>query len=123
MTPMLVEGMLGLGDNIYQVPVVKELVRIYHSVYLQTPWPQLYQGIENLHFCKTLTRLRTQQKNVQKSSSVYSFLPPVFPHELLHLSYVAHQRRGMPLYQGLSSVLGPYFKYHLKLLDPCQNRK
>ena len=36
----LVDGMCGLGDNIYQRAVLKRLL-LDGPVYLRTPWPEL----------------------------------------------------------------------------------
>lgn len=59
-------GMHGLGDNIYQRAFIKSLVKS-GEVWLETPWPEIYQDLPNLHFVKPFTRLRTQAKNLRKS--------------------------------------------------------
>jgi len=109
---LTVEGMWGLGDNIYQLPIIKELARREKDpVYLRTPWPDLYVGIENLHFIRAYTRLRTQSKNADRF--VGWDTPPVG--KALKLTYVRDQNRGIPLWRGLvnSSGLRDDFKYHL----------
>jgi hypothetical protein len=60
---MIIQGMFGLGDNVYQRAFVKNLQK---PVYLETSWPQFYQDITNVHFLKPDVRLRTQLKNVEK---------------------------------------------------------
>lgn len=60
------ESMRGLGDNIYQRAFVKEYVRRYGCVHLNTPWPEIYEGIPNIFFYKPVTDLRTQNKNIDK---------------------------------------------------------
>lgn len=60
--PIYVQGMQGLGDNIYQRAVVRELTRDY-SVSLETPWPQLYADLP-IRCVRPQTRLRTQAKNI-----------------------------------------------------------
>ena len=57
-----VQGMLGLGDNLYQRPFVRALAA-GANVMLRTPWPQLYADIENVHAYASGTPLRTQAKN------------------------------------------------------------
>lgn len=54
-------GYHGLGDNIYQRPFLR------HSpgAYLQTPWPELYEGLD-VKSVRTNTMLRTQRKNETK---------------------------------------------------------
>jgi hypothetical protein len=60
---MYIRGMQGLGDNIYQRAFIKN---IKEDVYLETPWPQIYQGLENVKYIQPNTKLRTQAKNVLK---------------------------------------------------------
>lgn len=59
--PLYLRGMLGLGDNLYQRAVVREL----GEVYLVTSWPQIYAGLP-VHCVRPATRLRTQIKNARR---------------------------------------------------------
>lgn len=61
---MYVEGMYGLGDNIYQRAIVRALPG---PVYLKTPWPQLYADLPNVLPVQPMTRLRTQRKNAARA--------------------------------------------------------
>lgn len=61
-----VEGMRGLGDCIYQRAFVKALPG---TVYLSTPWPELYEDLLNVRFVRSDTRLRTQAENISRQSS------------------------------------------------------
>lgn len=119
---LLVDGMLGLGDNIYQTPIIRELAR-QNQVYLRTPWPQLYRDMgKNLHLGRVETKLRTQGKNQLKNP-----IPPCkFPdfYRRIRLSYVPYQRKGVAFYRGLILAAGLNgFDYQLKLRPTCQNRK
>lgn len=58
-----VNGMRGLGDNIYQRAFVKQLAK---PVTLETPWPEIYEGIPGVKFSRPVTNLRTQLKNIAK---------------------------------------------------------
>jgi hypothetical protein len=60
---MIIRGMKGLGDNIYQRAFVKNL---REPIWLETPWPELYQDIHGLHLLRPDTRLRTQAKNISQ---------------------------------------------------------
>ena len=60
---MIVKSMRGLGDNIYQRAFVKGLPK---PVYIDTPWPELYEDIPGVHFTKPETKLRTQAKNIKR---------------------------------------------------------
>lgn len=58
-----VNGMRGLGDNIYQRAFVKQLAK---PVTLETPWPELFEDIPGVKFSRPVTNLRTQLKNIAK---------------------------------------------------------
>jgi hypothetical protein len=64
---LFVQGMFGLGDNIYQRAVIRELVG-EHDVWLETPWPQLYGDLP-VRCVKPATKLRTQAKNAERWAS------------------------------------------------------
>lgn len=61
--PMLIRGMHGLGDNLYQRAVVREISG--REVYLHTPWPQLYRDLP-IYCLPPKTKLRTQLRNVHR---------------------------------------------------------
>lgn len=60
---MIIHGMLGLGDNIYQRTFIKQMPK---PLYLSTPWPILYSDIPGVHFIRPQTNLRTQAKNIAR---------------------------------------------------------
>lgn len=60
---MIIHNHRGLGDNIYERAFVKMLPK---PVYLDTPWPEIYGGIEGVHFIRPQTNLRTQAKNIAR---------------------------------------------------------
>src|SRR4029077_10636047 len=69
-------GMWGLGDNILQRPFIRALTR-RRQIYLETPWPELYRGINNLIFVEGRRELRTQLKNIaRQNGSVWRPAPP-----------------------------------------------
>jgi hypothetical protein len=61
-----IHSMQGLGDNIYQRAFVKEIAKNFQTVYINTPWVQLYSDIPNILFVERNTPLRTQRKNISK---------------------------------------------------------
>ena len=67
-------GMLGLGDNIYQRAVVREVARS-REVYLETTWPQLYADLP-VRCVRASTRLRTQAKNAARAGLAWHDPPP-----------------------------------------------
>lgn len=60
---MIINGMLGLGDNLFERPFIKALPK---PVYLSTPWPFLFHDIPGVHFIRPQTTLRTQAKNIAR---------------------------------------------------------
>jgi hypothetical protein len=76
-TPLIIQGMHGLGDNLYQRAVLKQMTR--HWVYLKTPWPQIYADMAHVIPVRPATRLRTQAKNEQASFRRYKKAPLSLP--------------------------------------------
>jgi hypothetical protein len=68
--PVYVDGMRGLGDNLYARPFVRALAR-GHAVYLRTPWPQFYADLEHVTVASSRTALRTQAKNERRFADLY----------------------------------------------------
>lgn len=68
---MIVHGMLGLGDNLFERPFIKALPK---PIYLSTPWPSLFSDIPGVHFIRPQTTLRTQAKNIARHADWV--LPP-----------------------------------------------
>lgn len=60
---MIIHGMLGLGDGLYQRAFIKQMPK---PLYLSTPWPILYKDIPGVHFIRPQTTLRTQAKNIAR---------------------------------------------------------
>lgn len=69
---MIVRGMRGLGDNIYQRGFVRRLAT---PLWLDTPWPELYADLPGVQFLRPDTRLRTQRKNVNRTATAWTPLP------------------------------------------------
>ena len=60
---MIINGMFGLGDNLYERAFIKALPK---PVYLSTPWPFIFHDIPGVHFIRPQTTLRTQAKNIAR---------------------------------------------------------
>jgi hypothetical protein len=116
MANLLLEGMQGLGDNIYQYPIVKELAR-ENRVFLRTPWPQVYEGLD-IKFVKPPDKLRTQSKNANGPGFRFytDKLPPILNH--LSLNYSKFHNSGIPIPHSLLMSIGMdagYFRYFLQI--------
>lgn len=68
---MIIHSMKGLGDNVYQRAFIKALPK---PVYLDTPWPELFRDLPDVHFIRPQTNLRTQAKNIARHADWV--LPP-----------------------------------------------
>jgi len=80
-----VKSMHGLGDNIYQRPYVKALAAM-GNVYIDTSWPDLYSDIENVHFVRPNTTLRTQKKHYE-SVDIHWGQMPTHPDKAVAFGY------------------------------------
>lgn len=81
MHPLWVEGMFGLGDNLYQRAVLREVIKS-RVVYLSTPWSQLYSDLA-VRCVRPRTTLRTQAKNADRPARWHN-LPNLVDHRRWH---------------------------------------
>lgn len=77
---MFYRGMLGLGDNLYQRAVIREVPGDHHLI---TAWPQLYADLPRIRCVRPDTRLRTQVKNVRRPDLRWA-VPPAPPPRHVH---------------------------------------
>lgn len=93
---MIIQSMKGLGDNILQRAFVKATNQ---PVYLDTPWPELYSDLQNVHFTKPSTMLRTQHKNICRQAMQWERTP--VGHAVKRISY---GNQGM--FHGMRQAFG-----------------
>ena len=76
MTAVFVHGMHGMGDNLHQRAVVRQLME-RHEVWLETPWPSIYHDLvgRGLRLVSRGSPLRTQAKNAEREAARYSSEP------------------------------------------------
>lgn len=91
---MIIKGMMGLGDNIYQRAFVKKLTK---PVFIQTPWAEIYQDLPYVYPVKPYTTLRTQAKNIRNVQKWY----PQPPGRETQISYGKHG-----IIEGMSRCFG-----------------
>ena len=60
-----IDGMRGLGDNIYMSAYIRTLAKD-NEIHVVTPWPELFADIKGIKFQKCCTNLRTQAKNMRR---------------------------------------------------------
>ncbi|SFM00577.1 hypothetical protein SAMN03159423_4866 [Bradyrhizobium sp. NFR13] len=72
MTPLLIRGMHGLGDNIRQRAIIRQLMAS-HDVWLESSWVSVYHDliVDGLRVINKPTRLRTQAKNAARESGLF----------------------------------------------------
>lgn len=70
---LLLQGMLGLGDNIHQRAIIRQLMKEY-NVTLETPWPCIYRDFvgHGLRLVNRSCTLRTQAKNARRERNAFS---------------------------------------------------
>jgi hypothetical protein len=65
LTPLHIKAPWGLGDAIYVRPLLKSAAK-QRTLYVDTPWPEFYDDIDNLKFVRGERLLRTQNKNIRR---------------------------------------------------------
>jgi hypothetical protein len=78
MRPLWIKGMGGMGDNILQRPLVRFLTRS-RSVWLSTPYPELYSDLPVTPVHWNTLDLRCQLKNMARQPEGTYQPPPVRP--------------------------------------------
>lgn len=102
MRPLLIDGMHGLGDNLYQRAVLKAY-RPDRELYLVTSWPQMYADLEHVRPVRhPNVRLRTQARNAAQCPPAAWRTPPAGL-ERLRWHYVHH---GGTILESLCDGLG-----------------
>lgn len=60
----IVQSYFGMGDNIYQIPFIRQLSK-HGEVFIHTPFPELFQKMDKVHCLPASTTLKAQFKNMQ----------------------------------------------------------
>lgn len=118
---VLIDGMKGLGDNIYQRPFVRAVAERHPGgVWLSTPWPELYADLD-VRFVRTGTSLRTQRLNERRQpEGVYRRPPGRFDH-VVRVGYGTVSLRKGSIVQAMEAQLplrGAPFRFDLPDLGP-----
>ncbi|MDS1619829.1 hypothetical protein [Escherichia coli] len=97
--PLLIDGMLGLGDSVYQ----RAFVRHFPGAYIRTAWPEVYGGL-GLHFVRSGTCLRTQHKNERRTPVRY--VTPPDNARLLRIGYGAASLSRASIVENMRQQFG-----------------
>ena len=104
MNPLIIRAPYGLGDAIYVRPVIRDAAA-RHDLYVETPWPELYEDLP-LRFVQPPTTLRVQLANVKRQPpnrwrSAPASAPTVF------LYYSAEAFSQGTVYDAMASKMPP----------------
>lgn len=81
---IIVRAYHGLGDSIYQIPVIEELSKQHKEVFVETPFPEFYAHLgDNLYFLRPPETYRTQGKMMRNSSDPIWYSGKPLPEDLL----------------------------------------
>lgn len=100
---VVVQGMRGLGDCIYQRPFVRALCeRRTANVYVDTPWPELYEDLP-VRFLRPTTTLRTQARNAAAQPAGRWSLPPHGSPRRIRVAYGSSSLRAGSIIAAMES--------------------
>lgn len=118
---LYIKTMSGLGDSVFQRSVVKCAAQKTDTVYLKTPWPELYADIENIRFVEGEKRYRTQAKNLKKTKHKFEKVSDNI--ETISLGYDAQDLMRESILDVLSRQLPPDGSPFVFDLPPSQPSK
>ncbi|MGC6029015.1 hypothetical protein [Enterobacter kobei] len=98
--PIYIDGMLGMGDTIYQRAFVKQLPA---GTFIKTAWPELYEDLP-VKAVRSDTALRTQRKNEFRSSA--KFYPPPSPRQTKRIFYGPDDLRRGSIFDAMRRQFG-----------------
>lgn len=99
-SPIYIDGMLGMGDTIYQRAFVKQLPA---GTFIKTAWPELYEDLP-VKAVRSDTTLRTQRKNEFRSSAKF-YLPPS-PRQTKRIFYGPDDLRRGSIFDAMRRQFG-----------------
>jgi hypothetical protein len=105
--PLVLNGMHGLGDNLHERAIVRELMRAY-EVWLKTSWPQLFWDMPALHLLPLKSPIPWMQKNEIRTAALYGRTPPPPGAKLVSNGYLSRMRPGnrVSVLQTMANVCG-----------------
>ncbi|WP_375591594.1 hypothetical protein [Chitiniphilus eburneus] len=116
--PLLVHGMNGLGDNIYQRPLIAGLAE-QHELYLQTPWPELYADLPGVRLVRPDTGLRTQAKHAGNSDTAWVLAPPGVARRQIAYGATLSRQANIPTAMAASLGIPASAGLSLPRFGPC----
>jgi hypothetical protein len=77
MSRLYVRGMHGLGDNLHQRGVLRQLAERHDEIWLETSWPSVYHDMPAIRCVAKGTSLRTQLKNARRQAGLFRRAPAI----------------------------------------------
>jgi hypothetical protein len=90
MTALILQGMHGLGDNVHQRAVIRQLFGDGETdIWLETPWPCIYHDLvgDRLRLISKGSPLRTQAANAVREKSLFTTDPVPGDRRMLKVFY------------------------------------
>ena len=101
--PLVLKGMQGLGDNLHERALVRELMRS-NELWLKTSWPQFFWDmVPELHLLPLQSSIGWMAKNELRTAALYGHTQPPPGARLISNGYLSRMPRGISEH---GSVLG-----------------
>jgi ADP-heptose:LPS heptosyltransferase len=99
--------MHGLGDNLHERAIVRELMR-EHEVWLKTSWPQIFWDMPQLHLLPLKSPLAWMAKNEIRTAALYGRDPAPIGSRIVSNGYLSRMRPGnrVSVLQTMADVCG-----------------
>jgi len=103
MQPLILNGMHGLGDNLHERALLRELMRT-NEVWFKTSWPQIFWDMERqLHLLPLQSPIGWMAKNELRTAALYGRTQPPPNTRAITNGYLSVMPKGIATY---GSVLG-----------------
>src|SRR5450830_1035640 len=103
MQPLILNGMHGLGDNLHERALLRELMRT-NEVWFKTSWPQIFWDMERqLHLLPLQSPIGWMAKNELRTAALYGRTQPPPNTRAITNGYLSLMPKGIATY---GSVLG-----------------
>lgn len=104
--PLVMIGMHGIGDNLHERGVVRELMK-KHELWLQTSWPQFFHDMPELHLLPRKSPLRAMARNEISARALYGSIQPPNGARTVACGYLSRMpKSGKSVLQVMSEVCG-----------------
>jgi hypothetical protein len=106
LTPLILHGMHGIGDNLHERAIVRELMREY-EVWLLTSWPQMYWDlVPALHLLPLSSPIPWMAKNEQRCAEMFSTIAPPADAPVIRCAYPFPDARATSVLAAMAKTCG-----------------